>query len=176
MKRETKMRNCKLKKPSSKTRIPWVHSYKINSSKCSNLQLLTKSNSNPPNINQANLPLQDWQHFAEEHEESLIFLELLRYIKNLKEQRNTMKGKLKTASQSTNSYTGGEKKSQLYSQMLSVRFLAGEWLHVGRTAVSIIIMWPANRFLHNKKRPAYSLMNALINCNSFSYRLKRERL
>lgn len=36
--------------------------------------------------------------------------------------------------------------------MLSVRFLAGEQLHVGRTVVSIIVMWPANRFLHNKKK------------------------
>lgn len=47
--------------------------------------------------------------------------------------------KIKDSHLDKNSYTGGE----IYFQMLSVRFLAGEWLDVGRTAVSIIIMWPA---------------------------------
>lgn len=40
-----------------------------------------------PNINQTNLPLQDWQHFAEEHEDSLIILELLRYGKKTPKSR-----------------------------------------------------------------------------------------
>ena len=86
-----------------------------------------------------------------------------------------MKGKLKTATQSTNSYTGGEKFTNIFSNAIGQIF-GRRVITVGRTAVSIIIMWPANRFLHNKKRPVYSLMNALINYNSFSYRLKREGL
>jgi len=75
-----------------------------------------------PDINQTNLPLQDRQHFAGEHKDSLIFLELLRYRKNLKDQRSTMKGKLKRDTQSTNSYTGGEKFSNIFSNAVGQIF------------------------------------------------------
>lgn len=40
----------------------------------------------------------------------------------MKEQRNTMKGKLKTAIQSTNSYTGEEKFSNIFSNAIGQIF------------------------------------------------------
>lgn len=38
--------------------------------------------------------------------------------------------------------------------------------------LSLLCGLPKTRFLHKKKRPVYSLMNALINCNNVSYSLK----
>lgn len=90
----------------------------MNSSKCNNLQLLIKGNfththtilSKQIYLCRTGSPLQN--------KDSLTFLELLRHRKSLKEQRNTIKGKLKTTTQSTNSYTGGEKFSSMFSNAM----------------------------------------------------------
>lgn len=74
-----------------------MHSYyKMNSSKCIRLQLLSKSNATLPSVLTKKFTLSRAVVLWEGREDSLILLELLKYMeKTLEEQRNTMKGKLK---------------------------------------------------------------------------------
>lgn len=124
----------------------------------------------PPSINQTILPQQHQQCLRGARGPFNTFRAFKIYGKDLGRAEKYSDIKIKDSHLDKNSYTGGE----IHFQMLSVRFFGRRVIRCGQNSSChhYCMACLKTDFCITKKRPVYSLMNALINCNNVSYSLK----